>query len=129
MDKKTDKFSLLARLRSFKYAFNGFKLLLKDEHNARLHLFFALLAIIWGFLLKISSEEWCFIVFAIGFVFVAEILNTCIEELCNFISPQQDSRIKKIKDLAASAVLISAATAVVVGLVIFVPLIARLVSF
>ena len=30
-------FSIRNRLKSFDFAFNGFKLLLKNEHNARLH--------------------------------------------------------------------------------------------
>lgn len=121
MNTKEDKFYVKQRFMSFKYAFEGFKVLLKNEHNARVHLFFALIAIVLGFLLKINAVEWTLIVFAIGFVFVAEIFNTCIEEVCNFVCAEKDSRIKKIKDLAALAVLFSAVSAVVVGLIIFLP--------
>ena len=121
MKTASNKFSFKGRLRSFKYAFDGFKVLLKYEHNARLHLFFAFLAIIFGYLLKINTLEWLLIVFSIGFVFVAEIFNTCVEEICNFICAAQNPKIKKIKDLAALAVLFSAGTAGIIGAVIFAP--------
>lgn len=121
MDLKKSKFSISQRVKSFGYAFEGFKVLLTFEHNARVHLFFTLLAITLGFVLQISAVEWALIVFAIGFVFVAETFNTCVEELCNFICPQQDLRIKKIKDLAALAVLLSALSALVIGVLIFLP--------
>ncbi len=121
MEKSDRKFSLKSRLNSFKYAFDGFKVLLKHEHNARVHLVFTAFAVAMGTILKISAVEWALVVFAIGFVFVTEILNTCIEEVCDFICAEQNSKIKKIKDLAALAVLFSVISAVIVGLVIFVP--------
>lgn len=121
MEKSNRKFSLKSRLNSFKYAFEGFKTLIKHEHNARVHVLFSVFVIIIGFLLGISTVEWALIVFAIGFVFVAEVFNTCVEEICNFICPEQNPKIKKIKDLAALAVLFSVISAVVVGLIVFVP--------
>lgn len=121
MEKKTEEFSIKKRLKSFQYAFDGFKVLLKHEHNARVHLMITVLIVIIGFVTKLKASEWLFIVFAIGFVFTAEIFNTCIEEICDFICTEQNSKIKKIKDLAALAVLFSALTSVVIGLGIFLP--------
>ncbi len=121
MSAKKSNFSVNQRFKSFKYAFEGFKVLLKSEHNARVHLFFTVLAVILGLILKISNVEWALIVFAIGFVFVAEVFNTCIEEVCDFICAEQDFKIKKIKDLAALAVLLSAISAFVIGLLVFLP--------
>ncbi|MEO0333150.1 MAG: diacylglycerol kinase family protein, partial [Bacteroidota bacterium] len=65
--------------------------------------------------------EWLIITLTIGFVFVTEILNTAIEDIADFVSPQRDDRIKRIKDLGAAAVLLSAVTAVVIGIIIFLP--------
>ncbi|WP_017258997.1 diacylglycerol kinase family protein [Pedobacter arcticus] len=127
MEKSNQKFSLKSRVASFKYAINGFRTLLEYEHNARVHLLFTVFVIIVGFLLGISALEWALIVFAIGFVFVAEVFNTCVEEICNFICPEQNSKIKKVKDLAALAVLLSAVTAVTVGLLILVPKVIALI--
>jgi diacylglycerol kinase (ATP) len=58
---------------------------------------------------------------AMGFVWVTEILNTCIERIMDFISTEQDPKIGVIKDLAAAAVLFAALTAVVAGAIIFIP--------
>jgi diacylglycerol kinase (ATP) len=115
------KFSVAARIKSFKYAFEGFSFLFKAEHNAKLHLFFTGLVIVLGFIFKINALEWIAVLFAIGFVFVTEILNTCVEKICDYISPEKQLPIKRIKDLAASAVLTSAMVSVLVGLIIFLP--------
>jgi diacylglycerol kinase len=114
-------FSVKARLKSFTYAFQGWKVLIGEEHNARIHLAAAIMAIIAGILLKISNWEWIVIVLAICLVFAAEAFNSAIEYLCNFVSPQYHELIKKIKDLAALAVLFIAAGALISGLIIFVP--------
>jgi diacylglycerol kinase len=119
--KKNRSLSLMQHLKSFVYAFNGLKVLMKEEVNARIHLIITIIVILAGFLFKISISEWLFISVSIGFVFVVEILNTAIENISDFISPEKNDKIKKIKDLSAAAVLISALTAVVVGLIVFLP--------
>jgi undecaprenol kinase/diacylglycerol kinase (ATP) len=118
---KQQKFSTLKRLQSFKYAFNGLLVLIKEEHNARIHLFATIGVLIAGFTLKISTIEWFAVIFTCGFVLVTEIINSAIENLADFISPEKDERIKKIKDLSAAAVLVSAITALLIGLIIFIP--------
>ena len=71
--KENQVFSIKNRLKSFKYAFNGLKILLKEEHNARIHLVAAVFAIFFGFLFDISFLEWIAIIFTIGMVFALEI--------------------------------------------------------
>ena len=115
------KFSVKKRLISFQYAFNGFKFLIKEEHNSRIHLFAALCVIILSIFLGISGNEWVAIIFAIGFVLVLEIVNSAIENICDFISPEKQNKIKKIKDLSAAAVLTGAVTALIIGIIIFLP--------
>jgi diacylglycerol kinase len=61
------------------------------------------------------------IVLSIGLVISAEAMNSAIENIADFISPERNDAIKRIKDLAAAAVLICALTAVVVGLMVFLP--------
>ena len=118
---KQKKFSFKSRLESFKYGFDGFKTLFLEEHNARIHLFIALIIILTGFYFNLSSIEWLFIIFCIGFVFFAELVNSSIENIADFVSPEKHNSIKKVKDLAAAAVLTSAVTSVIVGLIIFLP--------
>ena len=125
---KEEKFSIAKRLKSFTYAFAGLKVLFKEEHNAWIHLFATVCVIVAGILFKISLLEWVAVAFAIGLVFSFEIMNTSVENIADFICTERDDRIKRIKDLAAAAVLVSAITAAVVGLLVFVPKILELFS-
>jgi diacylglycerol kinase len=109
------------RLKSFAFAFNGFLILFKEEPNARLHMLSAISIVILGFVFKISLSEWIAISFAIGFVFAFEIINSAIENLADFVSPEKHLLIKKVKDLSAFGVLVSALTALVVGIIVFLP--------
>ncbi|MDR0829280.1 MAG: diacylglycerol kinase family protein [Prevotellaceae bacterium] len=125
---ENEKFSLRKRLKSFSYAFNGLKILINEEHNSRIHIAVAVLVIIAGFGFKISSIEWLAVVLCIGFVFVLEIINSALENLCDFVSPERNETIKKVKDLSAAAVLISAITSVIIGVIIFLPKINLLIK-
>lgn len=113
------KFSIRKRLLSFKYAFNGLWFLIRDEHNSRMHLFFAILTIFGGFWFKISTTEWMILLLTIALVFGAEFFNSAIESLADKISPEKDEHIKKAKDVAAGGVLITAIISIVVGVLIF----------
>jgi diacylglycerol kinase len=123
---ENQKFSIKNRLRSFKYALNGLRILIKFEHNSRIHLTAMIIAIILGIILDISGLEWLVIVIVTGFVFSVEIINSAIEYLADFISPNYHEIIKKVKDLSAAAVLISALVSLVVAFIIFIPKILKL---
>ena len=71
-----NKFSIKQRILSFGYAFNGLKILFVKEHNARIHLLAAIIAIIAGFFFNISHTEWMFIIVIIALVFITEIINS-----------------------------------------------------
>ncbi|MFU1856749.1 diacylglycerol kinase [Sphingobacterium sp. CZ-UAM] len=114
-------FSWKARIRSFGYAFNGLKIVWREEHNFRVHLLAAVLAIALSWALRISPYEWLAVVFSIGFVLVCELLNTALENLADFVCPEKNPNIKRIKDIAAAAVMLSSLTALLIGLLIFVP--------
>jgi diacylglycerol kinase len=119
--KKKEAFSFRKRISSFRYAWNGLGILLKEEHNSWIHLFFTLLALTLGWLLHVSTIEWFAIIFSIGIVFTAELFNSSIENLADLITQSENKAVGRIKDLAAAAVLISAVTAFSIGLIIFAP--------
>lgn len=122
----SNRFSLSERIKSFKYAFAGLKTLFVEEHNARIHLLAAVSAIVLGLALKISAYEWIFLVGAISLVFISELFNTSLEALADFVSPEKHPQIKKVKDLTAAAVFISALTALITGIILFLPKIIHL---
>jgi len=114
-------FSWKDRIRSFSYAFNGLKIVWQEEHNFRIHLIAAVVAIVLSYLLRINPYEWLAIIFSIGFVLVCELLNTALEHLADFVCQEKNPNIKRIKDVAAAAVMLSSITALLIGLIIFIP--------
>ena len=110
------------RLDSFKYAINGLLLTWRGEANFRIHSMAALAAIALGLYLDITWAKWLWIIFAIGLVFFAELVNTAIEHICDRITSESDDQIRKVKDISAAAVFVAALTALVVGVIIFLPL-------
>jgi diacylglycerol kinase len=116
-----ESFSLRKRILSFKYAFNGLLVLVKEEHNARIHLLATIVVILAGFLFNLSKVDWILVVLAIGFVLAMELINSAVENLADFVTKERHDEIKKTKDLAAGGVLVAAHTAFIVGLVVFIP--------
>jgi len=81
----------------------------------------AIVVVVFGFIYELSTTEWCLIIFAIGTVFSTEIINTALEYVSDLVSPEKNLKVKRIKDLAAGGVLISAIMAAIIGLIIFIP--------
>lgn len=108
-------------IRSFGYAFKGIYLLIKEERNAKIHLLATVIVISAGIYFALSSVEWALILLAIGLVFAVEGINTAIEHIADYICPEKDQRIGKIKDIAAGSVLITAIIALGIAILIFFP--------
>ena len=69
--------------------------------------------------LALIFQQWvdfAMILLATGLVLTAELLNSAIEALCDFLEPRENEKIGAIKDIAAAAVGIS----IVVWLVVVV---------
>ena len=116
-----EEFSLIKRAQSFTRAGRGIVVFLRSTHNAWIHLTILALAVGLGFFVDITHSEWMMLVFAGGFVLVAEAFNTAIEIDIDLTSPEYHPYAKDTKDVAAGAVLIAACTAALIGLIIFVP--------
>jgi len=123
---KSDNFSLKSRLKSFGFALDGVSSLLKNEPNSRIHILAAAIVIVTGIILKINFQEWCFLIIVIGLVFISELFNTSLETISDAVDPERNEKIRKAKDYAAAAVLISAIAAVITGGLIFIPAILKL---
>ena len=116
-------FSIKARIKSFRFAIDGLKHIILNEHNFRIHLFAALVVIALGFYLEVTITDWLWLIAAIGFVLVTEIINSAIENLVDLVSPEKQKTAGLIKDMAAAAVLIASITAAIIGVLTFYPLI------
>jgi len=118
-NKKT--FSWRARFRSFHYAWDGIRAVLRTEHNTYIHLGLSIAVIIAGLFFRISIMEWVALVTMMAMVWMAEIFNTAIEKVMDYLSTERHPQIKLVKDLAAAAVLIASLAALIVGCLIFIP--------
>ena len=125
---ETNKSYLKQRLASFKFAFNGIKLLFKNEANAKIHLLAAVVVIVAGIFFNITRIEWCIIIVTIAVVISAEGFNSAIEKLTDSIYKDRHELAGAIKDIAAGAVLICAIAAAIIGIVIFLPYIINMLN-
>ncbi|MCX6186095.1 MAG: diacylglycerol kinase family protein [Bacteroidetes bacterium] len=118
---KPKPFSINERIGSFKPAIAGLMWFFKKEHNVRIHIFVAILAILGGLYFHISNNEWLVIILCIGIVLTIEALNSAIEKLVDLFTIEKNSQAGLIKDLAAGAVLISSIMALIAAVIIFFP--------
>jgi len=125
----SEHFSLAGRMQSFRHAIHGIILMLKSQHNAWLHATASLLVLGIAAFFRISPIEWCWMVVAIMTVWTAEALNTALEFLADVATAEFHPLVKKAKDVAAGAVLISATGSVVIALLILGPHILKCLSF
>lgn len=94
----------------------------------QIHLFMMVCVVGAGFYFNVKTTEWLFLIFAIALVLVSEIVNTSIEEIVNFISPEFNKQAGRIKDLGAAFVMMAAIFAIVTGIIIFLPKIISLIN-
>ncbi len=118
-------FTVLGRMRSLRYALAGIAFMLRTQHNAWLHLAATVLVVGAGIGLGITAGDWRWIVVALVLVWVAEAMNTAFEHLCDVVAPQFHASVKRSKDIAAGAVLITALGAAALGVMIFLPYLSR----
>ncbi|WP_396178478.1 diacylglycerol kinase family protein [Flavobacterium sp.] len=123
---KEDHTFITGRLKSFKFAIKGAYKLVTTEHSIMVQFSLGILITIAGFYFEISNTAWLFQTLAIGLVLSIEGLNTAVEKIADFIHPEFHSRIGFIKDIAAGAVFFAALTAIIIGLMIYVPIIQAL---
>jgi len=112
---------VIGRLKGCKYAFKGAILLLKTEPSIQVQTVIAVVMTAIGFYFNISTTEWILQVFAIGLVMSMEAVNTSVEAIADFVHPDFHDKIGFIKDVAAGAVFIAAVSAVIIGLIIYIP--------
>lgn len=113
------KFKLKGLANSFGYAGKGIRYCLRCERNFRIHIVTALFVTIFSFFYDFTAAEKCVLVLTFGFVMSAEIINTAIEYTVDHISQAYSTYAKVIKDVSAGAVLVSALSAVTVGIILF----------
>ncbi len=119
-------FQLTGRIRSFHFAIRGILRMVRCQHNAWIHAAATLLVLSAGFFLRLSRADWCWVILAVSIVWTAEALNTAFEFLADAASPDFHPLVRDAKDVAAGAVLLTAAAAAIIGAIVLLPYIERL---
>jgi diacylglycerol kinase (ATP) len=115
------KLSFTGRVRSFRCALRGIRVMLVSQHNAWIHAAATLAALTAGAAVGLKASEWCWISLAIVAVWTAEALNTAFEFLTDVASPEFHPLAADAKDVAAGAVLIASIGAVIIAALVFGP--------
>ena len=121
MEFQKDNSFFSGRLKSVSFAVKGAVKLITTEHSVMVQFSIGIVMTIVGFLMHITTTEWLFQTLAIGLVMSVEGLNTSVEKIADFIHPDYHERIGFIKDISAGAVFFAALTAIIIGLIIYVP--------
>jgi diacylglycerol kinase (ATP) len=117
----SEPFSIAARARSFRNAFRGLGVMLRSQHNARIHVLATLAACALGALLGVSRGDWLWLTAAIAGVWAAEALNSALESLADATHPGPHPLVGRAKDLGAAAVLLVSLGAAVIGFLVLGP--------
>lgn len=106
---------------SFKTALAGVAWAIRTQPNFRVHLALSAMALIGGWLFRVTSLEMLILVFTIVLGLSAEMVNTSIEAMTDLITREYRSEAKIAKDVSAGMMLITAVGALIVAAVIFLP--------
>lgn len=112
---------LVHQLKSFGHAIDGIFYSFKVGFHFKVQVATLILAIILGYIYKISTFEWLIIILISASVIAAETANTAIEETCNLLHPELHPHARIAKHCAAGAVLILSVAAAIIGFIIFLP--------
>jgi len=107
--------------KSFQYALKGLIKTYKEEQNLKVQTFIGIVVLITAWSYRISHFEWCLLILAISLVLIMELVNSAVERVTDVLKPRINTYVKEIKDIMAAAVMLSSFTAIIIGLIIFIP--------
>lgn len=102
----------------FRYAFGGLFHGITHDRSIFLQCLIAVCIIIVFAFFHLTMIEWVIVLILIGSIIALEFINSAIETIVDFISPEYNEKAKIMKDYAAAAVLVMSIVAAVVGLMI-----------
>jgi len=112
---------------TFQNAGKGWRIVFKSETNIRIHCIVAILILGLALYLDFSAPKICVLLLTIANVIWAEMVNSAIEfSLDAYFHNRFSKMVGMAKDIAAGAVMFNALVAIVIGIILFVPPLARL---
>jgi diacylglycerol kinase len=92
-------------LSSIRCGLNGLFIAMRSEKNFKIYAWHVLVTLIANIILHFSAIEFLIYAICVVCVFSSECINTAIEKLCDFLTEEQNEKIKVIKDIASGGVL------------------------
>lgn len=104
---------------SFRFAAAGAAHAFRSERNLRIHVVAAIAVIAGGLAVGVDRAGLALLLLAVAVVISAELFNTALEALIDWISPHYHPAAGVAKNVAAAAVLVPAVVSVAVGYIVF----------
>lgn len=98
-------------------ACRGIKSAFMSESSIKTHTIIALFVLLMAYSLGMRGVWLALLVILITQVLSLELINTALEYLCDLVHPEYSEKIKKIKDMAAGAVLIVSCGALIAAVI------------
>jgi diacylglycerol kinase len=117
-----------SRAQAIGFAIEGWAYVIRTQRNAWIHALASVAVVLMGLWLQLSRQDWAIILITIALVWIVEFINTALETLTDLVSPENNHLAKISKDVSAAAVLIAAATSIIIGLLILGPPLLRKIS-
>ncbi len=102
------------------FALNGLKVAFSSEKSLRFQMIVAISALLVLIALQPPFYWWAIVIIMIALVLAAELFNTALEIICDYVQPEYHEAIKKVKDVSAAAVLTISIAAFVIGMLFLV---------
>lgn len=110
-------------LNRLEFALNGIRVAWATERSFRSQSFFGIATVLALIVFRPGLMWSAIIVIMIALVLVSELMNSALEALVDRLHPEIHPEIKKVKDMAAGAVLMLSIASLIVGLLMLVSLI------
>ena len=110
---------------SIAYARSGLKIAFRHHPNIQRQLLIGCGAIVLGAYVHLSLIEWIVLVLTMTIVFLAEFMNTLVEEVVNLITTEYHKQARIAKDVAAGMVLLASFASAIIGALLFLQKILR----
>lgn len=108
-------------LKSIKYSLDGLYYAYRYEQSLWLHGLVTILAVIMGFIFKISLSEWAIIFIALGAILALELINTAIEAAVDLTTTEIHPLAKIAKDCGSAASFVMSIVSIVISMFVFGP--------
>ena len=122
---------MIKQLLSFKSGFKGVWYTIKSESHMRFHMVAGFYVLLFSLFYEFSVSQTALLILLIASVMFAEIINTCLEELCNLVADRYEPIVKIVKDMAAGAVLVLSIASAIIAIIFYwnVPVIMQILSY